>query len=378
VRRLVRRIGRSRPVRAYRRFGVARGGLLAGGIAYAAFFSIFPALAAGFTVFGIVLGNDTALQAKVVSSVNDSFGTALIAPHEGEPGVVSIDRLTGPSTLSIAAVISILLLLWTGLGWLEATREGIRAMFGQPPLAGNVVKAKGRDLSVLMVIGGAVLVSTGAGVAVSAAGGVLLRWVGLEGSTTGALLLGVLSTLVLLAVDVAVLLVLFRLLSGIQLPRRDLADGALAGGVALGVLKLFAGFLLQHVSDNKFLAAFAVAVGLLVWLNFVARIILLAASWAAITAVDHRHPGVPAIVTLTPDALQTANRVFPSGVGGLSGPGTVHPVRRMPDPVVSPRAADRVSVAAGAVLGAAGVVAARAAAGAVRTAVSAVLRRDDD
>ena len=47
-------------------------------------------------------------------------------------------------------------------------------------------------------------------------------------------------------------------------------------------------------------------------------------------------------------------------------------------PVVSPRAADRVSLAAGAILGVAAVSVARTAADAVRTVATVVRRSDDD
>src|SRR3954470_17534918 len=56
------------PYRAWQRYGAVRGNVLAGGIAYFAFFSVFPALAIGFTVFALVLGNQLDLQAQLVST----------------------------------------------------------------------------------------------------------------------------------------------------------------------------------------------------------------------------------------------------------------------------------------------------------------------
>ena len=40
--------------RAWSRYSEARGGLLAGGVTYFAFFSLFPVIALAFTVFGLV------------------------------------------------------------------------------------------------------------------------------------------------------------------------------------------------------------------------------------------------------------------------------------------------------------------------------------
>src|SRR3954465_13165002 len=58
--------------RAWQRYGAVRGNVLAGGVAYFAFFSIFPALAIGFTLFPLVLGSQENLQAQLVQYINSS------------------------------------------------------------------------------------------------------------------------------------------------------------------------------------------------------------------------------------------------------------------------------------------------------------------
>ena len=49
------RFQRTEVMRAWQRYSVARGNLLAGGVTYFAFFSIFPAVALAFTIFGALL-----------------------------------------------------------------------------------------------------------------------------------------------------------------------------------------------------------------------------------------------------------------------------------------------------------------------------------
>jgi len=367
--RLAARFTASRPWRAWQRFGKARGTVLAGGVTYAAFFSLFPALAVGFSVFGLVLGGDPELQARVVDAVNSAFGTPIIKVEDADPGVVLLSSLTDGSTLSIAGIIAFAGLVYTGLGWLDAMREGIRAMFGQGPAEGNVVTTKARDLMVLVCVGLVIVASAGLGLAVSTAAGGVLRAIGLTGSGFDQVVLGVLSAVVLLFVDAAVLVLLFRVLAGVHLQPEDLRDSALAGAAALGVLKVFAGILLGRVSDNRFLATFAVALGLLIWLNLMSRVTLLSAAWGATTALDRGHlldatPGEPSRGSLVP-ALAT-----PRGVAAPPPP--------LFTPVVSPRAADRVSVAAGAILGVAALTALRAATGAVRTVATVARRADAD
>jgi len=370
LKRLVARAQASRPYRAYQRFGRSRGTVFAGGITYAAFFSLFPALAAGFSVFGLIVGNDPELQAAVVDAVNDAFGTPIVKLTESDEGVVLLSSLVDGSALTIAGIIALAGLVYTGLGWLGAMREGIRAMFGQGPAEGNLVTTKARDLVVLVGFGLVILASAAMGVVVNTATGALLRAVGLSGQLTGEVMLAVLSAVVLLFVDATVLVILFRVLAGVHLPAEDLRDSALAGAVALGVLKIFAGVLLGRLTDNRFLATFAVVLGLLIWLNLIARITLLSAAWAAQTALDRGH-----LVDATPG--QPSQRVTKLAVAAAQATAAPAPPPLF-TPVVSPRAADRVSLAAGAILGVAAVSVARTAADAVRTVATVVRRAGDD
>lgn len=358
---LIHRVQASRAWRAWQRYGKARGGVLAGGMAYVAFFSLLPALAVGFTVFGLVLGHDSSLQARVIKAVNDGVGTTIITTP-GHPGIVDIATLTGSSQLTIAAIVGLVGFLFTGLGWLDAMREGIRAMFGQPTFEGNVVLTKLRDLLVLGTIGVVLLLSAVGGVVVSGATGAVLGWVGLDGSTVGRLILGAVSTLALLGVDIVVFLVIFRLLAGVPVANADLWDASLFGGIGLGILKLLSGLLLSSAGDNKLLAAGVLVLALLIWLNLVSRLTLVAAAWGATVAIDRGH-------------LVVAGVGLPEAAGVGAGvpeeaprPGGPAPAAAF-TPVVSPRAADRISVVAGAVLGAASLFAARTALGAVRSVI---------
>src|SRR3954468_4702198 len=113
------------PYRAWQRYGLVRGNVLAGGIAYFAFFSIFPALAIGFTLFAVILGNNEGLQVQLVSYINASLGAPIISYHPGQQGIVTIDQLVQPSFLTTTGLIGVVTLLFTGLGWISALRDGI-------------------------------------------------------------------------------------------------------------------------------------------------------------------------------------------------------------------------------------------------------------
>ena len=63
------------PYRAWTRFTESSGNLLAAGVSYYAFFSIFPALALAFAIFGFVL------QGRPISSL--TLRTRSTAPSRG-------------------------------------------------------------------------------------------------------------------------------------------------------------------------------------------------------------------------------------------------------------------------------------------------------
>lgn len=339
----------SRPVRAWQHYVQSRGNVLAAGIAYFAVFSLFPALVIGFTVFGFLLGGNQALQDQVVTSIDDVLPGVL-----GPDGLVTVEQLQRTDVLSVTGSLGLLLLLYTGLGWLDAMRQGVRAMFDQPFLDDNIVKKKLRDLLVLASLGLAVLVSVVVSLVVNASADFVLSLLGLATSALGALLLTGLGLLVVLAADTVIFLLLFRVLSGLEMPWRVLLEGALLGAAGLGLLKLLGGQLLGAAGGgNPVLAAAGVVGGLLVWLNLVARLTLLAASFAATDAADAgtlpARPGPP-------------QQDHPSPLGP----------RDVTAASFGQRSADRVSLAAGATLGVVGVTGVRVAVGAVRALADVV------
>ncbi len=373
IKALLDRLKASLPYRAYQRYNKLRGGVISSGIAYSGFFSLFPALAVGFTAFGWIVGDDPDLQQKVIKAVNDAVGTPVIKTSPASGGIVDISTLTSGNTLTITGIVGLAGLLLTGLGWMDSVREGIRAMFGQPRFQGNFLATKAKDLFTLATVGVLLLASVIGGFVVNSAAGTILGWIGLSGSWPSRLLLSVISTLLLLVVDVLMFMVLFNILSGVKVPRKDLWDAAVFAGIGFGLLKTFAGVLLNGASHNKFLATAGVVLVLLVWLNFVSELLLVAASWGATVALDRGHMAEGARVGDTA-VLDDPEQVQASRAGAvLAGSQAAISAR----PSVSTRAGDRVSVAAGAVLGAAAILAVRTTASAVKGLAHAG-RRDDD
>lgn len=268
--------------RVWQHYNDARGGVLAGGIAYFAFFSVFPALTLGFAIFGFVLRGHPGLFHDVVHSVSTTL-PGIVKDSAHPDGVIDASKPPTPNALTLTGAISLVVLVITGLGWLGALREGIRAMFGRPLLKSNALTSRLRDLGVLALLGLSMLVSAVLSAGANTATGQVLDWAGLASdSVAGRVLLPVVGFVVVLVVDVGIFLVLLRLLSGVSMPWADLRQAAVLGAVAAGVLKLAVSYGIVGSSTNPVLASFAIVIGLLLVINLMSRVTLFAAAWAAV------------------------------------------------------------------------------------------------
>ncbi|WP_454853116.1 YihY/virulence factor BrkB family protein [Promicromonospora soli] len=265
----------TRAGRAVTRFNAANGAVLSGGMAYAALFSLFAALAIGYTLFVRVLGADADLRDAVLAQV-DTWVPGLV--DTGDGGVLSPSDLVLSTGLSWTSVVAAVVLLWSATGFMGALRTSVRAMFGETESAGNLVTTRLRQLLGFVLLGVGVLVTAAASVGVSAAVPWLLESVGL-GSGAGWAVRGVGLFLTVL-LDAAVVAAVIRYVAGVRPVRRDLLLGALGVGVVAGALRyLGTEVIMATAARNALLASFAVVVALLVLVNLLARVLLLACAW---------------------------------------------------------------------------------------------------
>ncbi len=348
-------VTRTRVWRARERYSMARGDLLAAGIAYFSFFSLFPALALAAVVFGFVLQG----RPDLLAGVGDALNTALpgFVKTDANPG--GLVQLAAPetATLSWAGALAVITLVLGGLGWIGSLREALRAMFGASGAAGHVVLVKARDLAVLALLGVALLGSAVLSSVVGAGASWLAERVGLTGQSW---LVGSAGVIVSLVVDVAVMVLLLRVLSGVRLPWPAIRSGAVFGGVGMTLLKLVGAQVVARATSSPLFGSLVVVVGLLFWLNLMARLVLISASWAA-NDLDSGAGADPLAELASPGPQDDA-------VSPGAGRGIVARARATAGlPTFGARSRDRVTLAAGAVLGACAAVAA----GAVRRVLPA-------
>ncbi|MEZ0448716.1 YihY/virulence factor BrkB family protein [Cellulomonas sp. ICMP 17802] len=274
---LVARWKHSRPGRANARFRARSGGVLAGGVAYAALFSVFAALTIGYTAFVAVLGDNDELRARVVHAVDTTY-PHLLDTGNGE-GAIDPGTLELSTSLTTAGVVAAVVLLLSAIAAMTALRRSVRAMFASDA-AGNPMIGKARDLGGFVGMGFAVLLSatltTGAGTVASW----ILDALGWSGLTSA--VLRALGILVAFVVDAALFVLVVKVLAAENPPWRDLLRGAAIAAAGLGIVRTLGTTVVAgSVSKNPLFTSVAVLVTLLVWVNLIARIMLLAAAWTA-------------------------------------------------------------------------------------------------
>ncbi len=338
---LFARFRASKAWRAWKRYGDARGNILAAGVGYFAFFSIFPAVALAFTVFGFVLRGHPELLGAIADNLNANL-PGLVKDAGHPEGLLPIEAPRA-AALTITGVIALVSLVLAGMGWLGAVREGIRAVFGLPGSTGNLVATKLRDLGVLLTLGLGIGLSAVLTSVVGTAADWMAERIGMAGQGWVVVLVGLVVSVV---ADTGLMLLLLRVLAGVPVPWRGLSQGALLGGVGFSLLKLSASNVLPRLTANPLFASIVVVVGLLVWLNLIARLTLISAAWAANDVDDMRGEPVSVPSTAPGDSLPT--------FGARSG--------------------DRATLAAGAVLGGAALMAAGVLVRGIRSAAGLVRR----
>ena len=250
----------------------------------------------------------------------------------------------------------------SGIGWIGSFRDGIRASLGAEGSPGNLLTDKLRDLGVFVAFGSAFLLSAVLTSVIGAAADWVAQRIGLGSNT---IIVTVVGILVGFVVDVGILVLLLRVLSGVSLPWSVVRQSALVGGALLGIVKIFGLQLIGNATKSPLLGSVAIVVGLLFWLNLIARIVLLSACWAYLDIADEaadqatdeaRETAAPGDETPTPVVQHSTVRLIPPSTAAAG----------VADPHVS-RQRDRVAVGAGAVAGAVlGAAAATGLAGVIR------------
>ena len=264
-------------IRALGRYQADAGDRQAAAVTFFGFLSFFPILALATSVLSYALGDEAV--GTVVREVN-SYAPGL-ADQLGLEEILSNNTKAG-----VAGLLGLVGLLYSGLGWVDALREAVRAIWHHNVKAGNFLVKKAKDVVILLGLGATVLASVAVSAATGAFTDVALDAVGLEQTVVATALAKVVGVTLGLATSTALFLFLFWRLPKVQSPFRRVIKGALLAAVLFELLKRVGAIYIERTTENPLYGSFAVIVGLLVWINIVSRMLLICAAWTVTAPYD--------------------------------------------------------------------------------------------
>ena len=286
-------------LRTYSRYQADTGDRLAAAVSYYWFLSLFPILLLAIYVFRQVNGDSAA--ADVQSGLSGYLPGDLVKTIS-----TTIGKNAGK-----AGLLGVAGLLFAGLGWIDALRSAIRAVWHRPTTARNLVVRKLVDIAALLGL----IATISASVFITGLAGsgpaFVLSQAGLDKTSAAVAFTKVLGIALAALADVALFLFLFLRLARVQTPFRQVLKGAVFGAVGFGALKLVGGFYVQHTTrkGEATYGTFAVVVGLLLFLNLVSRLVLYAAAFAVTASAEptpEQDPREPSLQTRTPELVVPA------------------------------------------------------------------------
>lgn len=281
---------RQRPVRAFLLYSERRGPMLADSVTYRALFSVFSAVLLGFSIAALWLAGNPDAWDAIIDAVQ-SVVPGLIG---GEGAIIDPSDLQAPISLSIAGAVSVITLTGSALAAVGSLRTAVRILAGTAQSDVLFIWVMLRNLLLAIGIG----LSFVAAAAITFIGRIGITWIaGLLGiaddSAVAIWSIRIVSLLVVLALDTALIAGVFRVLSGTKPSARSLWGGALLGGIGLLVLQELSGLFIGGATSNPLLASFASLLALLIWLNLSTQVILIASAFI-VTSEEEGHDRVHA------------------------------------------------------------------------------------
>lgn len=254
------------PVAVVKKFGDDRGSHLAALITYYGLLAVFPLLLVFVTVLGFVLDGNEGLRRDLTDSALADF------PVIGTQLRRNVQALSGQGG---GFVFGLLVLLWGALGVAHSAQHAMAEVWNVPVRARpGLVPRVGRSVLLLVTM------------AVGVIGTTLLS--GVVAALTDGVLAVLAGVLVALTLNVPLYLAGLRILTGAEVPTRDLVPGAVLAGVAWTGLQYLGSWLvtrqLEHASELY--GFFAIVLGLTFWIYLGAQILVYASE---VNAVRARH-----------------------------------------------------------------------------------------
>lgn len=254
--------------RAARRYSYANGGLLAAGTAYYLLLAMLSLLAFAYGVIAIVGADELAARFTDVLS-------------QAAPNLIGegIDPEQLRATAQTVGVIGLLVLLYSSLRAVGAASQSIHVIYSAPPDPRGLVRAKARQLAVLVAVAPLILVSFSSSGLASSLAAPVLDVVGSDSDVVrtvlaaGGIGIG-------FAVDVLVFWILLGSLGGIRPHRGPRLSASVSGAVGSLVVKQLLQVIVAWSLAKPQYGAFAAPIAVLLVLSLLSAVLYLAAAVA--------------------------------------------------------------------------------------------------
>lgn len=246
------------PIGVLYKFFDDRGPYLAALITYYGFFSLFPLLLLAFSVLGFVLQGHAELRNDIEQTLRQKI-----------PGIGPALHFETFQGSGAALVVGIILLLYGGLGVMQAAQAAFNKIYGVPRnQQPNPIKSRIRSLGLLGLLGTGVLLSTAIAAALSTANA-LSKQLGTE--------IIILGYVLNYAVNFALFSAAFQLLTAAKLRFRQVMRGGLIAAGLYMLVQIFGTSYVAHAAKRSLYGVFAVVLATLIWMYLQSLILILAA-----------------------------------------------------------------------------------------------------
>jgi len=295
---------------------------MAAAVTYFSFLALFPLILVAFAILGIVLKHDAGLLTDIQRQIDKS------APA-GLGSILDKAMAKAAGNWQAAGIIGLLGAAYAGLGWIGNLRTAIQVIWEHETAKENYLMAKVRDLSALAGLGLAAILSLALTAAGTAATHSLVKLAGLDNVPGIGVTTRVIGIAIAILADTVIFGWMFVRLPRSPLTMRAVFRGSLFAAVGFEILKVVGTYYIAEVGKSPAAGVFGSVIGLVVFINLVARFLLFATAWTATSpSIVALHVGAPEPAVEVPVAVAGPERraAAPSGVAiaaGLVGAGMV-------------------------------------------------------
>jgi membrane protein len=252
--------------RVFERYNAAGGGLLAGGLAYAALFAIVPAVLLLVGIVGIVISDEATQVAVVQNLVN------LVPPLAELIDTIVSEVAQNAASFSILGAIA---LLWGTSRFVLGFEGAVGRVMGTFGNRGFVERNLGALIVVVLVIGAIIGASVLSGLATSLASNAPPGAVPLLSS-----LVSLVATLFPIVAAMAIMALVYQVVPLPHPPwRAAVLPGAVAGLAVAVLASLFVYIAPRLIGTAALLGTLATLFAALAWLSLTFQAILIGAAW---------------------------------------------------------------------------------------------------